>query len=119
MPAASLQRLDRPTSQDSDNHRIRRAALDNQQTTQEAASLVNLLRRLLLLLALLSQPKLVLAPAIMAAASLARNLEQVAAFLDKAMLLRPLSRVVASSVLQEEQLAASVQGLALGPDLAP
>lgn len=102
MPAASLQHLDRPILEDSDNHRIRLVALANQQTTREAASLVNL-RHPPLLSALLSQRNLVLALVIPAAAFSAQNLEQVAASLDKITQLRRLSKVVASSVLQVEQ----------------
>lgn len=117
MPAASLQHSDSPTLEVSDNHRIRQVALANQPTTQEADSLVNLLRRPLLLSAL-NQPNLDLALVILAAASLAKNLERLAAYLDKITRLQHHSKVVASSVLQEEQLAASAQELPLGPDLA-
>ncbi len=119
MPVASLLHLDRPTSQDSDNHKIRQVALDKQQITQEAASLANLLRHPLLLSARLSQPNLALAPAILVAASLAPNLEQVAASLDKTTPPQRLSKVVAFSVLQQEQIPASGPEVALGPDLAP
>ena len=82
---------------------------------QVAGSLGNLLRHHLLSV-LTKQPNLALAPAIIVAASLARNLQQVAASLDRAMLLHRHNKMVASSVLQEEQLVVSVQGLAL--DLA-
>lgn len=118
MPAASLRHSDRPTLEDSDNHRIRQVALANQPITLEGGSLVNLLQHPLLLSALLNQLNLALAPATLAAASLAKNLEQVAASLDRATLLRRPNKVVASSVRREEQLAASAQGLALGPGLA-
>ena len=118
MPAANLQHSDRPTLEDSDNHRIRQVALANQRITLEVGSLVNLLQHPLLLSALLSQLNLALAPATPAAASLAKNLEQVAASLHKATLLRRPNKLVASSVRQEEQLAASAQELALGPGLA-
>ena len=117
MPAASLQHLDRPISQGSDNRRIRQEALANQQT-QGLESLVKLLRHLRLS-ALHSQPNLALAPVIMAAASLAQNLEQVAASLEQTTLLRRPSKVVASSALQEERIPVSVQEPAPGPDLPP
>ena len=117
MPAASLQHLDRPTLEDSDNRRIRQVALANQQTTREAVSLVNLPHPLLLS-ALLSQPNLVLALVTPAAAFLAQNLEQAAASLDKTTQLRRLSKVAASSVLQLEQRVALAQGLGLGQGLA-
>lgn len=113
MPAASLQHLGRPTLQDSDNRRTRLVALANQQTTQEAAFLVNL-RHPLLLSALLSQPNLGLALVIPPAASLAQNLRQVAASLDKTTQFRRLSKAVASSVLQVEPREASVQELGQG-----
>lgn len=116
MPAASLQHSDRPTSEGLDNHRIRQVALANQQTTQEAGFLVNPLRHHPLLSAVLSQLNLVLAPALVAA-SLVQNLEPMAASLDKATLLRRPSKVVAFLVLPEEQMPASAQELALGPDL--
>ena len=118
MPVASLLHLDRPTSEDLDNHRTRQVALANRPTTQEAGSLVNLLQHHLLLSALLSQPKLGLARVILAAASLDKSLQQVAASLDKVTLLQRPSRVAASLVLQEG-LAASVQRLAPGPFLVP
>lgn len=116
MPAASLQHLDRPTLEDSDNRRIRQVALANQQTTREAVSSVNL-RHPLLLSALLSQPNLVLALVTPAAAFLAQNRERVAASLDKTTQPRRLSKVAASLVLRVEQRVASVQELAQG--LAP
>lgn len=113
MPAASLQHLGRPTLGDSDNRRIRLVALANQQTTQEAASLVNR-RHLHLLSVLLSQPNLVLALAIPAAAFLALNLQQVVVSLDRITQLRRLSKVVAYLVLQVEPRLSSVQGLGQG-----
>lgn len=115
-PTARLEHLDRPTLEDLVNHRIRQAALANQQIVQVAGSLGNLLRHHLLSV-LTSQPNLALAPIIIVAASLAQNLQQVAASLDRATLLQRHNKVVASSVLQEEQLVVSVQELALDLDL--
>ena len=117
MPAASPQHSDSPTLEDSDNHRIRQVASASQPTIQEAGSLVNLLRHPLLLSAL-NQPNLDLALVTLVAASLAKNLERVVAYSGKPTRLQHHSKVVASSVLQEEQLAASAQELPLGPDLA-
>lgn len=117
-PAASLQRLDRLTSEGLDKHRIQQVALANQQAIQEVDCLVNLLQHHLPSV-LLSQPNLALEAVILAEASLVQNLQQVAASLDKATLLRRPSKVAASSVLQEEQLEASAQQLALDLDLVP
>ena len=118
MPVARLGHLDRLILGASVNHKIRQVALANQQITQEVGSLGNLLRHHLLSV-LISQPNLDLAPVIVAAAFLARNLQQTAVSLDKATLLRRHNKVVASSVLQEEQLAASVQEVAPGLGLVP
>lgn len=118
MPVASLQHSGRPISEHLDNHKIPQVALANPLIIQEADSSVNLLRHRLRLSVPLSQPNPALVPVILPAASLAQNLQQVSVFLDRATLLRRPSKVGAFSVLLEEQLAASVQELALGPDLA-
>ena len=118
MPVASLQHSGRPILEDLDNHKIRQVALANPLTIQEADSSVNLLRHRLRLSVPHSQPNPALVPVILPAASLAQNLQQVSVCLDRATLLRRPSKVGAFSVLLEEQLAASVQELAQGPDLA-
>ena len=115
IPTARLEHLVRPTLEDLVNHKIRQVALGNRQIIQVAGSLGNLLRHHLPLV-LPSQPNLALARVIIVAGSLAQNLQQVAGSLGRATLLQRHNKVVASSVLQEEQLVVSVQELALDLD---